>query len=135
MNPPTYPEWIAERNELLRRIHELEEENARLRRLAGIELEEEEPKKAQVIQLSLQEKVELFRGLFKGREDVFARRWFSKASGKAGYQPVCTREWNPQYCNKKKFKCSDCPNRELASLTYDDIYNHLAESLLSTIHE
>ena len=126
MNPLTYSEWMEERNKLLHRIHELEEENVRLRRLMGIELEEEEPKKTQMIQLSLQEKVELFRGLFKGREDIFARRWFSKASGKAGYQPVCMREWNPQYCNKKKFKCSDCPNRELAPLTYDDIYNHLA---------
>ena len=59
-------------------------------------------------------------------EDVFARRWFSKTSGKAGYQPVCAKEWNPQYCNKKKFKCSECPNRELSPLAYDDIYNHLA---------
>ena len=125
MNTPSHPEWSAERMALLRRIHELEEENARLRELLGVDIKEERPKE-QPLQLSLQEKVELFRSLFKGREDVFARRWVSKANGKAGYQPVCTREWNPQFCNKKKFKCSECPNRELASLTYDDIYNHLA---------
>ena len=125
MNTPSHPEWSAERMALLCRIHELEEENARLRELLGVDIKEERPKE-QPLQLSLQEKVELFRSLFKGREDVFARRWVSKASGKAGYQPVCTREWNPLFCNKKKFKCSECPNRELASLTYDDIYNHLA---------
>lgn len=125
MNSHSHIEWSVERTALLRRIHELEEENVQLKKLLGIDDREERPKE-QVLQLSLQEKVELFRGLFKGREDIFARRWFSKTSGKAGYQPVCTREWNPLFCNKKKYKCSDCPNRELAPLTYDDIYNHLA---------
>lgn len=38
--------------------------------------------------LSLEEKVDVFRNLFKGREDVFARRWYSRTSGKSGYQPV-----------------------------------------------
>ena len=31
-----------------------------------------------VIKLSLDERVALFMSLFKGRKDVFARRWFSK---------------------------------------------------------
>lgn len=34
------------------------------------------------IKLSLDEKVALFRSFFKGREDVFARRWFSKTAEK-----------------------------------------------------
>ena len=46
-----------------------------------------------VIKLSIDERVALFMSLFKGREDVFARRWFSKSTGKAGYQPVCVNEW------------------------------------------
>lgn len=75
--------------------------------------------------LSLEEKVALFRSLFKGREDVFARRWFSTSTGKSGYQPVCLREWNPVYCNKKKFKCAECPNREFRALDYEDVYRHL----------
>ena len=75
--------------------------------------------------LSLQEKVNLFRSLFKGREDVFARRWYSKATGKAGYQPVCQNEWNRQLCDKRKFKCAECPNRQFAALTDKDIYRHL----------
>ena len=38
------------------------------------------------------EKIALFRSLFVGRTDVFARRWYSKSSEKSGYQPVklCT---------------------------------------------
>ena len=67
----------------------------------------------------------MFRILFKGREDVFARRWYSKASGKGGYQPVCQNEWNRQLCDKRKFKCAECPNRQFAALTDKDIYRHL----------
>ena len=43
--------------------------------------------------LGKEERVELFRSLFRGREDVFARRWYSKATNKGGYQPVCVNEW------------------------------------------
>ena len=75
--------------------------------------------------LSLEEKVNLFRSLFVSREDVFARRWYSPATGKSGYQPVCTREWNREYCDKKKYKCAECPNRQFQPLGYDDIYRHL----------
>lgn len=71
MNSHSDIEWSVERMALLRRIHELEKENARLRELLGVEIREECPKE-QPIQLSLQDKVELFRSLFKGREDVFA---------------------------------------------------------------
>lgn len=75
--------------------------------------------------LSLEEKVALFQSLFRGREDVFARRWFSPTSGKGGYQPVCLREWNREFCDKKKYKCAECPNREFQPLGYNDIYRHL----------
>ena len=75
--------------------------------------------------LSLEEKVNVFRNLFKGREDVFARRWYSRTSGKSGYQPVCQNEWNRQLCDKKKYKCTECPNRSFKPLEYEDIYRHL----------
>lgn len=75
---------------------------------------------------SSEEKINLFRSLFKGREDVFARRWYSKTTDKSGYQPVCENEWNEEFCDKKKFKCSTCPNRKLMTLTDKDIYRHLS---------
>ena len=78
-----------------------------------------------VFKLSLDERVALFMSLFKGREDVFARRWFSKSTGKAGYQPVCVNEWRRGVCDKKKFKCAECPNRDFAPLTSQDVYRHL----------
>jgi hypothetical protein len=42
-----------------------------------------------------EEKVRLFADLFRGRDDVFARLWISKTSGKKGYSPVCEYEWQP----------------------------------------
>ena len=107
-------------------LEKLRIENVRLRALLakhGIVVEE--PTSSVVSTLSLEEKVALFRGLFQGREDVFARRWFSSTTGKSGYQPVCAREWDSEYCDKKKYKCAECPNREFQSLGYNDIYRHL----------
>lgn len=109
-------------------LSRLRAENARLRTLLachGIAADEPEPMSPQKSVLSLEEKVALFRNLFQGREDVFARRWFSPTTGKSGYQPVCAREWSREYCDKKKFKCAECPNREFQPLGYSDIYRHL----------
>ncbi len=115
-------------NELAR----LQEENARLKSMLrehGIAFEAEStavaPTQKPMPQLSLEEKVALFRSLFRGREDVFARRWYSPKTEKSGYQPVCTREWNPGYCDKKKYKCAECPNREFQPPGYNDVYRHL----------
>lgn len=82
-------------------------------------------KKFPAIKLSLDEKITLFRSYFKGRDDVFARRWFSKATERSGYQPVCINEWRRGICDKKKYKCAECPNRSFASLTDQDCYRHL----------
>lgn len=109
-------------------LSRLRAENARLRTLLachGIAADEPEPMSPQKSVLSLEEKVALFRSLFQGREDVFARRWFSPTTGKSGYQPVCAREWSREYCDKKNFKCAECPNREFQPLGYSDIYRHL----------
>lgn len=43
--------------------------------------------------LSTTEKLVLFRRLFRGRDDVYAVRWESKATGKSGYAPACANEW------------------------------------------
>ena len=75
---------------------------------------------------SAKEKIALFRSFFRGREDVFARRWYSKTTEKSGYQPVCGNEWDAELCDKRKFKCGACPNRKLLPLTDRDIYDHLA---------
>ena len=120
----TYQELLAAYNKLLRVNEFLHKEVDRLQALLNnkdIPLEQQTIKQ----HLSLEEKVDVFRNLFKGREDVFARRWHSRTSGKSGYQPVCRNEWDRQLCNKKKYKCAECPNRLFKPLEYEDIYRHL----------
>ena len=124
---------------LTQRIQELEKENARLKAILDknrieyasfesktCETNHTEAPTVSTCQFTLQEKVALFQSLFQGREDVFARRWYSSTTQKSGYQPVCNREWNREFCDKRKYKCADCPNRQFAPLTYNDIFNHLA---------
>ena len=66
-------EWLIERQQLLERIRELEAENTELRKRLGEDVKPIKKKTTATQNLSLQEKVDLFRSLFKGREDVFAR--------------------------------------------------------------
>lgn len=107
-------------------IDALRTEVDRLRGLLDANGIEWRPKpRVQKSALTLEERVALFRSLFRGREDVFARRWFSRTSGKSGYQPVCRCEWHPLLCDNKKFKCSDCPNREFEPPGYEHFYRHL----------
>jgi len=54
------------------------------------------------------DKITLFRSLFKGREDVFPKRFESAKTGKSGYQPCCRNEWIKGICGKPKVKCADC---------------------------
>jgi hypothetical protein len=63
------------------------------------------------------EKIALFRSLFKGREDVFPRRFESKRTGKSGYQPVCKNEWVKGICKKPSQKCFNCDFREFVPLS------------------
>ena len=37
--------------------------------------------------------IALFRSLFRGREDVFPKRFESLKTGKRGYLPACRNEW------------------------------------------
>ncbi len=50
------------------------------------------------------EKIGLFMSLFAGREDVYAKRWYSAKTGKSGYQPVCGNEWDSTLCNKQLYQ-------------------------------
>lgn len=83
------------------------------------------------------EKVALFRKLFRGRTDVYPVRWESKTGGKSGYAPACANdrfarkpngpsEWGAEVCEKPRVKCSDCTHRVLLPLSDTVIYKHLA---------
>ena len=71
-------------------------------------------------------KIELFRSLFRGRTDVYPRRFESRKTGKAGYAPACANEWLPGICEKPRIKRPDCPNRRFLPVTDEVIRWHLS---------
>lgn len=62
-------------------------------------------------------KIALLRSLFRGREDVYPRRFESRRTGKSGYQPACANEWVRGSCDKPRIKCIDCTNRHFLPVT------------------
>ena len=76
-------------------------------------------------QSSPTEKIDLYKSLFKGREDVFATRWENSKKGTSGYSPACGNEWVPGICQKPKIKCSACKNKDFLKFDSQSIEDHL----------
>ncbi len=72
------------------------------------------------------DKIALFRSLFRGREDVYPRRFESRKTGRSGYSPACANEWIRDVCNKRKVQCAECPNRRFLPLTDEVVRCHLS---------
>jgi len=84
--------------------------------------------------LSTDEKVGLFRRLFRGRVDVYPVRWESKTSGKSGYAPACGNEWRPGICEKPRIKCGDCGHRLMLPVSDEVIFGQFAGKHTVGIH-
>ena len=85
-------------------------------------------------QSSPENKVQLFRSLFQGREDVFAMRWVGK-DNRSGYSPACYNDWQHGVCGKyKKIPCARCENRKLIPLDDNQIYRHLSGEIVIGIY-
>ena len=61
-------------------------------------------------------KVGLFRQLFRGREDVFARRWDNPKTGRSGFAPACHNEWVRGVCGKPRVRCGECSHQAFLPL-------------------
>lgn len=75
-------------------------------------------------QMTTDEKILLFKALFKGRTDIYATRW-ENAKGKSGYSVACKNEWKRGVCNKPRIKCNECLSREYKQFNENIIYGHL----------
>ena len=77
-------------------------------------------------EMSVPEKIALFRGLFRGREDVYAVR-FEAPGGKSGYAPAGIRDWKAleglSHAEKRKRHKA---TRKLLALTDQVIHGHLS---------
>ena len=63
----------------------------------------------------MHEKIALLLSLFQGRQDVYARRWKSKA-GRSDYSPVCVNEWKPGGCLSQKGNARIAPMQHTAPM-------------------
>ena len=71
------------------------------------------------------DKIALFRSLFRGREDVYTKRWDNARTGEVGYAPVCANEWAPRVCGKPRVRCGACPNQAFREVTDEAVEGHL----------
>ena len=110
----------ARRIELLERINQFRSEREQASRNYASSFFT--PARLVTTKYTQEEKISLFRSLFKGRDDVYPKRFESARTGKTGYQPACRNEWVRPLCSKPAAKCVDCLNREFIPLTDEVIH-------------
>jgi hypothetical protein len=115
----------------------LREENARLRRLLAVHsisipqlppanpvITPVEPTRLVNKEERARKRIALFRSLFRGREDVYARRW--ENDGRHGYMPVVVKDWKAlNKSRREERKKVDQKTRKFIPLTDAVIENHL----------
>lgn len=79
-------------------------------------------------------KIGLFLSLFKGRDDVYARRWESRIKGTSGYSPYCINEWERGLCAKPKVKCSACGHKAYAPFDEKAVEEHLRGNIVAGVY-
>jgi superfamily II DNA or RNA helicase len=114
----------TERSKVIERLKNLRFERAQIDRLSS-QLSLFSDSVSLTNDSSEDAKISLFRSLFKGRDDVYPRRFESTKTGRSGYQPACQNEWVRGICKKPKIKCRDCDNKNYLPVTDQVIRNHL----------
>lgn len=95
-----------------------------LRRIAPAPPAERGPTSNESVR-SNQEKIDLFRSLFRGRSDVFPRHWRNARTGSQGYSPSCGNEWLAGVCEKPRVKCGECPHQAFLPVSDKVVLDHL----------
>lgn len=92
------------------------------------------PVTAESVPQSPAEKVALFRSLFAGRDDVFAKFWQNPKTGRKGYAPACRNEWVRGVCEKPRVKCGECPDQAFIPVTDEVVTEHLRGRLVMGVY-
>jgi|ERR1035441_533734 hypothetical protein len=74
---------------------------------------------------SPEHKVALFASVFRGREDVFPRRWEKPGKGRSGWAPRCSNEWVPGVCAKPRVRCGECSHQAFVAPVEAELLAHL----------
>lgn len=119
-------DYINEIEDIKQRIGSLDAERRDLLgRLSVLESKHQQQQRDSLQQFSSQEKIHIFRQLFRGREDVFPKRWDNRKTGRSGYSPACSNEWVRAICEKPRIKCTECPNQAFIQVSDNVIRQHL----------
>ncbi len=120
------------KNEILKRLDEIEEEKSvLLKELSSFQDAKEKSDSLIGTMVSKSPpdtpdaKIDLFIKMFRCREDVYPKLWENKRKGIKGYSPACKNEWVAGLCNKPKVKCAECNNRNFLRVDQDTIRSHL----------
>ncbi len=121
--------------EALAECDRLQEENWQLRNRLGIPSEKKPGRPTSTpatngasaisSKSSPEEKIKLFRCLFRGRDDVYAVRWEGRNNGKAGYSPAHRRVWGVHHSEQPK---------EYFPLTDQVVHDHLTGKLTAGVY-
>ena len=84
-----------------------------------------QPNRSMSAPVASAEKVELFMSLFRGRADIFPKRWENQKNKRKGYSPACSNEWVKGLCKKPKVKCGECKAQAFIPVTAKSIIAHL----------
>ena len=77
------------------------------------------------VPMPTEDKVALFMGLFRGRQDVYPKLWINATKGSKGYSPACSNEWVRGLCDKRTVKCGECSNQAFIPVTQKVVLDHL----------
>jgi hypothetical protein len=101
------------------------EESIRERTAAGMMVSKEAFSESTGV--TIEQRITLFRSFFRGRDDVYARRWQSADGARSGYVPASLKDWNAinrsQPEDRRKV---DQATRTLLPLTDAVIESHLS---------
>lgn len=137
-----YAELFEKYQEVLVENNSLRVENKKLKTQLGI-VEQQPGLSDETLEKNListinknsesKEKVQLFLSLFRGRNDVYSKRWQNK-EGKSGYSPVCLNEWKSGLCGKPRIKCMYCSHKSYRILDEKIIEQHLKGNIIVGIY-
>lgn len=110
---------------LIKENEKLKKENKYLKRL----LEENDIHYAEIrevenVEYTKDEKIRIYTSYFKGRNDIFAERYFRKSDNQKGYSPVCRNKYSINCDLKKYVGCKGCPYKNYFGMSTVDLLNH-----------
>jgi superfamily II DNA or RNA helicase len=124
----------AERDSVLRRIENLKAEITDVPDAPDSSRAPASSASGESRPLTSAEKVALFHDLFRGRPDVYPKRWVNPRKRTKGYSPACANEWVRGVCDKPRVRCGECPSQAFLPFAEETILDHFRGKLVAGVY-